>query len=143
MLGRIWRRANRWLLAGAGESAPPSPKTSLYLAHEANTRASTVPTVAYVAFLLSLIAEPVQRALIYLHPVRIPFHTDFSKPELVGFAPGKVLPFNLTTEDGAVLGAWQVLPREVYERAVEETYGELESMPEGPLPPSVFDAALA
>lgn len=116
MLARIWRRANRWLLAG---------------------------TVAYVAFLLSLIAEPVQRALIYLHPVRIPFNTDFTKPELVGFAPGKVLPFNLTTEDGAVLGAWQVLPREVYERAVEETYGDFESMPEGPLPETVFDAALA
>lgn len=143
MLGRIWRSVNRWLLAGAGESGTPLSQPLSRSAHEANSQASTVPTVAYVAFLLSLIAEPVQRALIYLHPVRIPFHTDFSKPELVGFAPGKVLPFNLTTEDGAVLGAWQVLPREVYERVVEETHGELESMPEGPLPPSVFDAALA
>ncbi|GAA5960605.1 hypothetical protein JCM8115_001767, partial [Rhodotorula mucilaginosa] len=143
MLARLWRRANRWLLAGTGKSGTPFSQRHSRSAHEANTRASNVPTVAYIAFLLSLIAEPVQRALIYLHPVRIPFNTDFTKPELVGFAPGKVLPFNLTTEDGAVLGAWQVLPREVYERAVEETYGDWESMPEGPLPQSVFDAALA
>ncbi|GAA5866996.1 hypothetical protein JCM3774_003750 [Rhodotorula dairenensis] len=98
--------------------------------------------VAYVAFLLALVAEPVQRALIYLHPVRIPFGTDFTKPELVGFAPGKVLPFNLTTPDGAVLGAWQVLPSDVYRHAVEATYGGTETLPEGPLPQSVFDDAL-
>lgn len=96
-----------------------------------------------MAFLSSLVLEPVQRALIYLHQVRIPFGTDFSKPELVGFAPGKVLPFNLTTHDGAVLGAWQVLPRDVYMSVVGSdgsTDGELQ---DGPLPQSVFDAALA
>ncbi|GAA6006833.1 alpha/beta hydrolase [Rhodotorula paludigena] len=94
--------------------------------------------VAYVAFLVSLIYEPVQRGLIYLHGIRIPFGADFSRPESVGFAPGKVLPFRLTTPDGATLGAWHVLPVEAYEAALER-YG----VPaEGHLPEAVFDAAL-
>ncbi|GAA5987334.1 hypothetical protein JCM10908_001913 [Rhodotorula pacifica] len=101
-------------------------------------------TLGYLAFLLSLISEPVQRALIYLHPLRLPFGTDFSKPELVGFAPGKVLPFNLTTRDGATLGAWQVLPRDVYDKAVMMEQGdEAGDLQEGPLPLSVFDDTLA
>ncbi|GJN90013.1 hypothetical protein Rhopal_003008-T1 [Rhodotorula paludigena] len=94
--------------------------------------------VAYVAFLVSLIYEPVQRGLIYLHGIRIPFGADFSRPESVGFAPGKVLPFRLTTPDGATLGAWHVLPVEAYEAALDK-YG----VPaEGHLPEAVFDAAL-
>ncbi|POY75292.1 hypothetical protein BMF94_1663 [Rhodotorula taiwanensis] len=116
MLGAVWRKANRWIAAGL---------------------------VAYIAFLSSLVLEPVQRALIYLHPLRIPFGTDFSKPELVGFSPGKVLPFNLTTHDGAVLGAWQVLPSDVYAQAVESSRQGGGALQDGPLPQSVFDAALA
>lgn len=139
MLTSLCRRAQRWLLAGLGESgnSPLPPLRETRPAHKGVT-----VSVAYVAFLLALVADPVQRALIYLHPVRIPFGTDFSKPELVGFAPGKVFPFNLTTPDGAVLGAWQVLPSDVYRRVVEETYDGAESLPEGPLPQSVFDSAL-
>ncbi|BGP01114.1 hypothetical protein NBRC10513v2_004873 [Rhodotorula toruloides] len=94
--------------------------------------------VAYIAFLASLAFEPVQSAFIYLHHVRIPLGVDFSRPESVGFAPGKVRPFNLTTGDGVRLGAWHVLPRDLYEEAVEK-YGVPE---EGPMPNEVFDAAL-
>ncbi|GAA5827343.1 hypothetical protein JCM11251_003774 [Rhodosporidiobolus azoricus] len=94
--------------------------------------------LAYVALLLSLIYEPIQRTLIYLHPLRFPFDADFSRPELHGFAPGKVRPLNLTTPDGARLGAWHVLPKSVYEEYVEEK-GTPE---EGPLPEEVFDQAL-
>ncbi|BGP17580.1 hypothetical protein JCM10213_001228 [Rhodosporidiobolus nylandii] len=95
--------------------------------------------VAYLAFLLSLIYEPWQSHLIYLHRVRVPRKADFSRPELHGFAPGKVLPFNLTTLDGVRLGAWQVLPRTAYEQAV--AHGGVPD--EGPLPQSVFDEALS
>ncbi|GAA5839518.1 hypothetical protein JCM9279_005966 [Rhodotorula babjevae] len=94
--------------------------------------------VAYVAFLASLTYEPVQNSLIYLHGLRFPYGTDFSRPELVGFAPGKVRPCNLTTHDGARLGAWQVLPRNLYEAAIAR-HGVPE---EGPLPDKVFDQAL-
>ncbi|TNY24338.1 Alpha/Beta hydrolase protein [Rhodotorula diobovata] len=94
--------------------------------------------VAYIAFLASLILEPVQTGLIYLHGLRFPHGTDFSRPELVGFAPGKVRPFNLTTPDGATLGAWHVLPRNAYEAAIER----LGVPEEGPLPDEVFDEAL-
>lgn len=94
--------------------------------------------VAYVAFLASLAFEPVQNAFIYLHHVRIPVGVDFSRPESVGFAPGKVRPFNLTTSDGVRLGAWHVLPRDLYDEAIEQ-YGVPE---DGPLPEAVFDAAL-
>ncbi|GAA5889502.1 hypothetical protein JCM6882_007052 [Rhodosporidiobolus microsporus] len=94
--------------------------------------------VAYFAILASLIYEPVQRGLIYLHGIRVPRNADFSRPELHGFAPGKVLPLNLTTPDGARLGAWQVLPRSVYEEYIEAN-GTPE---EGPLPVEVFDQAL-
>ncbi|BGP41252.1 hypothetical protein JCM10450v2_005292 [Rhodotorula kratochvilovae] len=94
--------------------------------------------VAYFAFLASLIYEPVQTSLIYLHALRFPRGTDFSRPELVGFAPGKVRPFTLETHDGATLGAWHVLPRDVYEEALER----LGVPEEGPLPDEVFDQAL-
>ncbi|GAA5905711.1 hypothetical protein JCM8208_000872 [Rhodotorula glutinis] len=94
--------------------------------------------VAYLAFLASLTYEPVQNSLIYLHGLRFPHGADFSRPELVGFAPGKVRPFNLTTHDGARLGAWQVLPRNLYEDAIA-TYGVPE---EGALPNELFDEAL-
>ncbi|BGP25704.1 hypothetical protein JCM10295v2_004637 [Rhodotorula toruloides] len=94
--------------------------------------------VAYIAFLASLAFESVQNTFIYLHHVRIPVGVDFSRPESVGFAPGKVRPFNLTTSDGVRLGAWHVLPRDLYEEAVEK-YGVPE---EGSLPDAVFDAAL-
>ena len=53
-------------------------------------------------------------------------------------SPGKVRPLNLPTHDGARLGAWQVLPRNLYEAAIA-TYGVPE---EGPLPDDVFDQAL-
>ncbi|GAA6028819.1 hypothetical protein JCM8097_007410 [Rhodosporidiobolus ruineniae] len=97
--------------------------------------------VAYAAFLVALIYEPAQNFFIYLHRVRIP--TDFGSyssrhPELYGFAPGKVLPLNLTTPDGARLGAWQVLPKSVY-----EAYVDAHGVPEeGPLPVEVFNQAL-
>ncbi|BGP33251.1 hypothetical protein JCM10296v2_005045 [Rhodotorula toruloides] len=94
--------------------------------------------VAYIAFLASLAFEPIQNAFIYLHHVRIPVGVDFSRPESVGFAPGKVRSFNLTTSDGVRLGAWHVLPRDLYEKAVEQ-YGVPE---EGPLPNEVFEDAL-
>lgn len=94
--------------------------------------------VAYVAFLASLAFEPVQNAFIYLHHLRIPVGVDFSRPESVGFAPGKVRPFNLTTSDGVRLGAWHVLPRDLYEEAIEQ-YGVPE---DSQLPEAVFDAAL-
>ncbi|KPV74471.1 uncharacterized protein RHOBADRAFT_54287 [Rhodotorula graminis WP1] len=98
----------------------------------------TSTLVAYLAFLASLTYEPVQNSLIYLHGLRFPHGTDFARPELVGFAPAKVRPFNLTTHDGARLGAWQVLPRNLYEDAIA-TYGVPE---DGPLPDHVFDQAL-
>ncbi|GAA5822318.1 hypothetical protein JCM3770_001569 [Rhodotorula araucariae] len=94
--------------------------------------------VAYFAFLASLIYEPVQTGLIYLHGLRFPRGTDFSRPELVGFAPGKVRPFTLTTDDGVTLGAWHVLPRDRYEEAIEQ----LGVPEEGHLPDDVFDQAL-
>lgn len=137
MLGAVWRKANRWIAAGLGAHCH-----LLFLSLLNLTDPSPI-TVAYIAFLSSLVLEPVQRALIYLHPLRIPFGTDFSKPELVGFSPGKVLPFNLTTHDGAVLGAWQVLPSDVYAQAVESSRQGGGALQDGPLPQSVFDAALA
>ena len=120
---------------GASRSSPPSSH-----AHPRPSCALTLlrATVAYLAFLASLTYEPVQNSLIYLHGLRFPYGTDFSRPELVGFAPGKVRPFNLTTHDGARLGAWQVLPRNLYEAAIAR-YGVPE---EGPLPDVVFDQAL-
>ncbi|GAA6011852.1 hypothetical protein JCM10207_004266 [Rhodosporidiobolus poonsookiae] len=103
-------------------------------------RAHTLPlylAAAYFAFLALLIYEPVQRTLIFLHHVRVP-RSGFDRPEFFGYAPGKVLPLNLTTPDGARLGAWQVLPTDIY----EEYIGENGVPDEGPLPLEVFDQAL-
>ncbi|GAA5982462.1 hypothetical protein JCM11641_006123 [Rhodosporidiobolus odoratus] len=104
-------------------------------------RAHTWPfyaLVAYLVFLASLIYEPFQRSLIYLHHIKLPRNANLQQPELHGFAPGKVRPFNLTTPDGATLGAWQVLPKAVYEDYIDQR-----GLPsQGELPQSVFDAAL-
>lgn len=114
------------------------PSLALSRSSSRSPRPPPSPSVAYIAFLASLILEPVQTGLIYLHGLRFPHGTDFSRPELVGFAPGKVRPFNLTTPDGATLGAWHVLPRNAYEAAIER----LGVPEEGPLPDEVFDEAL-
>ncbi|KAM0749216.1 alpha/beta-hydrolase, partial [Meredithblackwellia eburnea MCA 4105] len=94
----------------------------------------------YVAFLALLTLPSVQRSLIFLHQIRFPFNADFSHPELYGFSPGKVLPFNLTTPDGETLGAWQVLPNDIYETWINENGG----IPplKGSLPDEVFERAL-
>ncbi|GAA5864803.1 hypothetical protein JCM8547_009237 [Rhodosporidiobolus lusitaniae] len=86
--------------------------------------------VAYLAFLVALIYEPFQRSLIYLHAIKLGGR-HFDRPEYHGYAPGKVLPLNLTTPDGARLGAWLVPPQSVYEKWVEGNGvpGEGESMP--------------
>ncbi|KAI5475136.1 sulfur metabolite repression control protein [Pseudohyphozyma bogoriensis] len=76
-------------------------------------------------------------SLIYLHQVKWPVNADFNHPESYGYLPGKVLPFNLTTPDGITLGAWQVLPQDIYDEYVAK-----KGFPTGPLPKKVFDAAL-
>lgn len=62
---------------------------------------------------------------------------DLSRPELFGFAPGKVLPLNLTTNDGVRIAAWQVLPSSFYQTHTA-THGVPSS---GPLPVSAFTQA--
>ncbi|CEQ41221.1 SPOSA6832_02911 [Sporobolomyces salmonicolor] len=97
-----------------------------------------LPLALYLAFVAILIAEPAQRSLIYLHKVPLPWRCHYDNPELHGFSPGKVMPFTLTTVDGARLGAWHVLPTDIYENAVEK-YGVPDH---GPLPAELFDGAL-
>lgn len=52
---------------------------------------------------------------------------------------GKVLPLTLTTPDNETLGAWLVLPNDVYEEYISIHGMQLD----GPLPQSVFDNALS
>jgi abhydrolase domain-containing protein 12 len=126
------RGAHVWILWALGASSHFSrcfPSCS---------RLSSFPKPAFYALFLSLlIYEPIQRSLIYLHRIRIPRNADFSRPELYGFAPGKVRPFTLETSDGATLGAWLVLPQSKYLAATVNGVPE-----EGSLPESVFDEAL-
>lgn len=92
----------------------------------------------YVLFLGALVLEPVQRSLIYLNQIKFPWG-DLSDTERFGFAPGKVLPFELETHDGAHLGVWHVLPEDVYQNAMLQSGGVPSA---GPFPQSVYDEAL-
>lgn len=65
----------------------------------------------------------------------IPLRTFTNLPS--SFSAGKVLPFTLTTPDNETLGSWLVLANDIYEEYVSNN-----GIPEGPVPQSVFDAAL-
>ncbi|KAK9450340.1 Alpha/Beta hydrolase protein [Limtongia smithiae] len=87
----------------------------------------------YLTFLTSLLFEPVQRNLVFLHRVRLGSKETLYYPENVGFALNQVAPFWLDTPDGERLFGWHLLPLDVYEshkaelRSIEVSDGVIDS----------------
>ncbi|KAK4055878.1 hypothetical protein OIO90_003135 [Microbotryomycetes sp. JL221] len=100
---------------------------------------------SWLALLAACAVPSVQRSLIYLHQLRFPFGTDFDVPEMVGYAPGKVRNFYLTTTDGEQIGVWHVLPNSVYDNWIKNASSNNDRpWDEGSLTPpdSLFNEAL-
>ncbi|BFZ63135.1 hypothetical protein YB2330_004255 [Saitoella coloradoensis] len=74
----------------------------------------------YAGFLLCLTSPPLQRNLLYLHRAKPFWAADLTKPELYGFAKGRVRPFHIQTPDNERIFAWHVLPFNLYSKHREE-----------------------
>ncbi|ODQ51173.1 alpha/beta-hydrolase [Saitoella complicata NRRL Y-17804] len=74
----------------------------------------------YAGFLLCLTSPALQRNLLYLHRAKPFWGADLTKPELYGFANGRVRPFHIQTPDDERIFAWHVLPFNLYSAHREE-----------------------
>jgi len=62
--------------------------------------------IVYILSILSLLAPPVQRNVIFMHNLKLPFGANFSRPEEFGLSPLKTLNLKLTSTDNVTLGSW-------------------------------------
>lgn len=89
-------------------------------------------TAAYLIFLCLLAIPFFQKQAIYLHRVVLTWFQDANVPELWGFLPNQVTPFNLRTSDGETLHAWHILPLETYRRNEKQLVEEASGLAKDP-----------
>ncbi|KJX98032.1 hypothetical protein TI39_contig443g00010 [Zymoseptoria brevis] len=76
-----------------------------------------VTVAVYVGILSALIVAPsLQAYVVYLHKVTLTWGKDLNCPEQFGMLRNQAVPFNIETEDGVKLHAWQIVPLGVYQR---------------------------
>ncbi|OLL24744.1 Monoacylglycerol lipase ABHD12 [Neolecta irregularis DAH-3] len=66
--------------------------------------------ILYMLFLTALAVPVLQRAVQYAHVVRLPYVSWLQKPEMLGFAPGRVHSMFLPTADGQIVHTWHIRP---------------------------------
>ncbi|RKP12726.1 Alpha/Beta hydrolase protein [Piptocephalis cylindrospora] len=90
----------------------------------------------YAALILVACLPGPQRSLVYMNGLNFPLGVNFSQPESLGFARGRVRPLELVTMDDVRLRAFLFLPLDLYHHEVDTPNPE----PEGK---ALLDRALA
>lgn len=88
-------------------AVPPLKKRpGLRYVPERLRHALTVVGIVYIVAILSLLTPLVQRNVIFMHNLKLPWGANFSRPEEYGLSPLKTVNLILSSTDNVTLGSW-------------------------------------